>query len=194
MRKLLFLTALISASLLMAFTLSAPNQKVVIIDIGHGGKDHGASVEQVLEKEVNIQIANKIKELNKNVDLKLLFTRNGDEFISLDDRVAFVENINADVFISIHANYKNNSEIQGIELYHGFNNTSKELALHFKKHLSKTHKINNIHAAQFKVINEIKCPAIMIETGFLSNDEDRKRLTSEEGQVALAKAILNGLR
>lgn len=193
MKKLIFYTAFISALLLTAFTLSTPNQKVVIIDIGHGGKDHGASVEQVLEKEVNIQIANKIKELNKNEDLKLLFTRNGDEFISLDDRVAFVKNNDADILLSIHSNLGEKYK-KGVELYYSRTNNSDKLAAHFKEHLSKTLDVSKVNPAGFKVLNEVKCPAIMIETGFLSNDEDRKRLTSEEGQIAIAKAILNGLK
>ncbi|MGM0478071.1 MAG: N-acetylmuramoyl-L-alanine amidase family protein [Bacteroidota bacterium] len=193
MKKLLFFAALTFISLLMAFKLSDPDRKTVVIDIGHGGKDHGASVEQVLEKEVNAQIANKIRELNKNADLKLLFTRNGDEFVTVEDRVKIARDVDADIFISIHANYKNNSEIRGIELYHGFNDKSKALALRFKEHLSKTHSINKVHAARFKVVNEAQYPALMIETGFLSNDEDRERLTSEKGQVALAEAIIEVL-
>ena len=193
MKKSIFLITLTSILILTAFTLTSKNQKVVIIDIGHGGKDTGASAEQVLEKEVNLQLANKIKALNTGQELKLLFTRNGDEFRSIEERVAFSEKHKADALISIHANYADTSKI-GVELYYGRKNNSDKLAAHFKDHLSKRYKINKVGSAGFKVLNDVSCPAIMIEAGFLSNRKDRERLTSEEKQTALAKAILAGLQ
>ncbi len=193
MKKLILFASIVSVIILTAFTLTSKDQKVVIIDIGHGGKDPGASAEKMIEKEVNLQLANKIKKLNKEDDLKLLFTRNGDEFISLEERVDFSQKHKADMLISIHSNLHPDSKRNGIELYYGRKNDSDKLAGHFKAHLSKNYKINKVASAGFKVLNEVPCPAIMIETGFLSNKNDRHRLSSNEGQTKLAKAILAGL-
>ena len=134
MKKLIFVSTIIFTIVLTAFTLTSKDQKVVIIDIGHGGKDPGASAEQILEKEVNLQLANKIKALNTRQELKLLFTRSGDEFLSIEDRVAFSKKHKANAFISIHANYADTSK-SGIELYYGRKNNSDKLAAHFKDHL-----------------------------------------------------------
>lgn len=192
MKKLTILIATVSALILTAFTITSKDQKVVIIDIGHGGKDPGASVEEVLEKEVNLQLANKIKELNTGKELKLLFTRSGDDFLSIEERVAFSEKYKADALISIHTNYADTSK-SGIEIYYGKTNNSDKLAAHFKDHLSKGYEINKVSSAGFTILNNVSCPAIMIETGYLSNKKDRVRLISDEEQADLARAILAGL-
>lgn len=194
MKKVFFLTALASTIILMAFTFTSNDQKVIVIDVGHGGKDPGAHVENTLEKEVNLKIAEKILALNANENINLLISRKGDKFMSVEDRVTFAKKNNADLFISIHTNFKNDSNIKGVELYHSAKNNSRRLAEQFKLHLSKTHMINSVQKARFRVLNEIDCPGVMIESGYLSNETDRKRLTSEEGQIALAKAILKGLQ
>lgn len=193
MKKVIFLTALASTIILMAFALTSRDQKVIIIDVGHGGKDPGAHVENTLEKEVNLKIAEKILTLNSNENIKLLVSRNGDEFKTIEDRIALTNENNADLLISIHSNYRDDETVKGIELFHGFKENGEKLADHFKTHLSKTHYVNGVKKARFAVLNKVNCPAIMIETGYLSNNEDRKRLTSEEGQTALAKSILSCL-
>lgn len=188
------LIVLIAITILTAFTLTSKDQKIVVIDIGHGGKDPGANVENTLEKEVNLKIAEKILALNTNDNIKLLVSRIGDEFKSIEDRIDFANTNNADLLISIHTNYRDDDSVKGIELFHGFKENDEKLADHFKTHLSKTHFVNGVKAARFAVLNKVYCPAIMVETGYLSNDSDRERLMSEVGQEALAKAILDCLQ
>lgn len=194
MKKAAFFIAFTAIAILTAFTLTSKDQKVIVIDVGHGGKDPGAHVENTLEKEINLKIAQKIVSLNTNENIKLLFSRDGDEFKSIEDRIEFVKNNDADVFISIHSNFKNDPNVNGVELYHGSKKESKALAEHFEYHLSKNHKLNKIQKAPFRVLNEIDCPGIMVESGYLSNEADRARLISEEGQTALAISILAGLQ
>lgn len=93
--------------------------KTVVIDAGHGGKDPGSVVGRAKEKDIVLDIALKvgrqIKENQKNI--KVVYIREGDYFVPLMDRAQIANKANADLFISIHANYCGNPEIYGTETY-----------------------------------------------------------------------------
>ncbi len=81
------------------------DKKVIVIDPGHGGKDPGAIANGLKEKNVNLKIAKKLKEiLEKDPRFKVYLTRNSDRFVSLYNRTVFAVKKNADLFISIHCN------------------------------------------------------------------------------------------
>jgi len=119
---------IVYAVMLMVFSvafLTAPAQqknaqiKTVVIDAGHGGKDPGSVVGRAKEKNIVLDIALKvgryIKESQKNV--KVIYIRDGDYFVPLMDRALIANKANADLFISIHANYCSNPAIFGTETY-----------------------------------------------------------------------------
>jgi len=93
--------------------------RTVVIDAGHGGRDPGTVVGLAKEKNVVLDIALKlgkiIRQNQKNI--KVVFIRDGDYFVPLMDRAQIANKINADLFISIHANYCDNPEINGTETY-----------------------------------------------------------------------------
>jgi len=93
--------------------------ETVVIDAGHGGKDPGAVVGQAREKDIVLQIAlklgNYIKE--KLPDVKVIYTRRTDVFVPLFERSVIANKNNADLFISIHANYCSSPSIKGTETY-----------------------------------------------------------------------------
>jgi N-acetylmuramoyl-L-alanine amidase len=91
----------------------------VVIDPGHGGKDTGARGKQdLLEKDVNLEIATKLgKELEK-LGIKVVYTRTDDRFVSLEQRSSIANRSRADLFISIHANSNKSKRIHGIETYY----------------------------------------------------------------------------
>ncbi len=93
--------------------------KTVVIDAGHGGKDPGTIVGRAKEKNIVLDIALKlgslIKQNQKNI--KVVYIRDGDYFVPLMDRAQIANRANADLFISIHANYCGNPEIYGTETY-----------------------------------------------------------------------------
>jgi len=93
--------------------------KTVVIDAGHGGKDPGSVVGRAKEKNIVLDIALKvgrqIKENNENI--KVVYIRDGDYFVPLMDRAQIANKANADLFISIHANYCANPAIFGTETY-----------------------------------------------------------------------------
>lgn len=122
----------IAATLLLAFTLlialdasAAPKKKfVVVIDAGHGGNDHGAIENGLNEKDVNLAVALKLGEMIKKKlkDTEVVYTRNTDQFITLQKRADIANEAKADLFISIHCNSvdrsnKNRANVVGATTY-----------------------------------------------------------------------------
>lgn len=93
--------------------------KTVVIDPGHGGKDPGASYHGIMEKDINLDIALRVRKLLTayNSDLKVLMTRETDVFIPLEERTAFANKNRADIFVSIHQNASRNQDAKGVETY-----------------------------------------------------------------------------
>jgi N-acetylmuramoyl-L-alanine amidase len=87
----------------------------VVIDAGHGGKDNGAtSKDGITEKDLNLQLVNRIKLLNKNANVKLILTRETDVFVNVHDKADFANAQNPDLFISIHLDSKGEKqELEG---------------------------------------------------------------------------------
>lgn len=92
---------------------------VIVIDPGHGGDDTGAKGPSgTQEKDVTLRLALKLAEvLKERLDARVLLTRTADVFIPLEERTAFANRMNADLFISIHANAAQNREAKGIETF-----------------------------------------------------------------------------
>jgi N-acetylmuramoyl-L-alanine amidase len=93
--------------------------KRVVIDPGHGGKQHGAISESgVSEKDITLDIALRLRQLMKNGPVEALMTREADKTLSLEKRVAFANANNADLFVSIHVNWMEPREIRPLETYY----------------------------------------------------------------------------
>ncbi len=106
---------------------------VIVVDPGHGGKDHGAEGQSgLLEKNVNLEIAKKLKSiLEKRYKYRVLMTRDDDTFISLKDRGALANEKEATLFVSVHANAAPRKSAKGIETYYlgiGSSDQAKETA------------------------------------------------------------------
>lgn len=93
--------------------------QTIIIDAGHGGKDPGTSGRSGLkEKTVVLDIALKLRNILRDKGIKVIMTRDTDEFIALEDRAKIANKSNADLFISIHANYSRTRSVRGMEVYY----------------------------------------------------------------------------
>ena len=208
--------------------------KTIVIDAGHGGHDPGCQYGGAKEKEVTLKIALALgKKISEELsDVKVIFTRKTDEFVTLWERANIANRNQADLFISIHCNANKNTEVSGTETfamglhkaesnlevsirendvilmeknyeerYEGFDPNSPEthiiLSLHQNAYLDKSidlasriekyfvkNKVNSsrgVKQAGFVVLWKTKMPSILIETGFLSNKNDRILLTSDDG-------------
>lgn len=166
----------------------------VVVDAGHGGSDYGAIRCGINEKDINLDIAKRVEAILLSKGINVTMTRNIDTFVSLEDRTIITANKNPDIFVSIHVNSSVKPEILGIET-HYYHQNSLELAQ--TVHASLISYINTkdrgLFKSKFYVINHTAVPAILVETGFISNDCERAELVSEQRKQQTAQAIAEGI-
>jgi N-acetylmuramoyl-L-alanine amidase len=217
---------------------------IIAIDAGHGGEDPGARGKHgSREKNVTLAIARKVKALiNDTPNMRGVLIRDGDYFIPLIGRVAKAHKVNADLFISIHADAFVKSKARGssvfalsehgatsaaarwlakkeneADLIGGVNLAVKEPylartlldlsqtatitdSMKLAKHvLNELGGINDLHRgrveqAGFAVLKSPEIPSILVETAFISNPSEERRLNDEGYQMKIAKAILGGVK
>lgn len=218
-------------------------QIIIVIDPGHGGEDPGASGRKgTKEKDVTLSIARKLKEkIDAQPNMLAVLTRDDDYFIALHERVSIARSVQADLFVSIHADAFVRPDANGAsvfalseggatsaaarwlatreneaDLIGGVNlggedpylaktlldlsqtasiNDSLKLG---KAVLSEIGHINRLHKAQvqqagFAVLKAPDIPSILVETAFISNPDEEKRLKDKVYQGKLADAITEGI-
>jgi len=184
--------------LLFTYSFSHAGEKIIVIDVSHGGKDDGFAIDGFKEKDLAFEIAMKIVALNKADDVKIILTREGDYFVSLKDRVEQINSLNPDYVISLHINSHEDVEVNGIEFFVSANNDfgeeSKVLAQKIEDSLSNEFASKGVKHANFYILKNVKTPITLIEMGFLTNPDDWKLLTSVEGQDKIAEAIYNTIQ
>ncbi|MBE6533673.1 MAG: N-acetylmuramoyl-L-alanine amidase [Ruminococcaceae bacterium] len=186
----------------------------VIIDAGHGGEDGGAIGKNgAYEKDINLEIAKKLKSkldalgipcvLTRSTDI-LLYDRNTDyegkkKKLDLLARKEFAEKYDNAIFISIHQNSYPKEQYSGFQVYYSPNNdTSVLLANLLEKAASKTLtdtrcRPSKVGTSSIYLLDKLQCPAILVECGFISNTHECIRLCNEEYQNRLCEAIVEGI-
>lgn len=172
----------------------ATGKKVIVIDPGHGGSDVGATRNGIYEKNITLDVSKKVVDLLRKKGYQVYMTRDKDETVSLQDRVAISENISPDVFVSIHVNSSNSDSPTGLETHYYKDNS---LTLAKNVHASLLNHVNSkdrgLFKSKFYVINHTTAPAILVEIGFISSPIERAQLVSESRKQATAKAITEGI-
>lgn len=171
------------------------NKKIIVIDAGHGGIDFGATKDDLNEKNLISEITKKIKSLYSDSDVTIHFTRTDDEFIDLKNRTNLINAIKPDLVISLHINNNKNTDANGFEIFItdkiDFLDENKILAGKLSSKLSKTQlKNRGLKTAPFQILKNSSCPSMVVELGFISNENDRKFIASEKGQAEIAEIIL----
>lgn len=196
MKNPIRILAFLAIAACLAFALPQPEKKQinVVIDSGHGGKDHGSIFNGLTEKEIVSQVTSKIKALHKNSEVTLHFTRETDEFVTLEERVAAINEYNPDLVVSLHLNYSKDADIYGMEFF-VTNTTESDKSLQYaqvlaKKFTDKEYTNRGVKQAPMYILKNSKVPAIIFEAGYLSNETDRLYLTSESGQNEIAGTLL----
>lgn len=181
------------AVLTISFAFSNVEKRTIIIDVSHGGKDNGLRINGINEKEIALSIAHKIKELNKNSNIEIILTRDTDKFVSLSERSEFINKQNPEFVLSVHTNYNKNESVNGTEIYISDKNKEKEKSKELAQKIKAEFENQNteIKKANFYLLKNVNYPIALIEVGYLTNENDRGLLTSEEGQIKIANAILN---
>lgn len=173
---------------------------LVVIDAGHGGEDAGCSRDGIEEKDINLSIAVKIKEQLNVLGYDVLMTREGDEKVSLEERVKTANENGASLYISIHQNAceEESSDVHGIETYYsaGKEDDSKRLAQLVQQQLTDNTDARDreiLANEDLYVIRQTNMPACLVETGFLSNRKERELLVDNDYQEQLAASIVSGV-
>lgn len=169
--------------------------KIIVIDPGHGGNDTGAMRGQTLEKDLTLQIALKVRNALKEQGLEnVIMTRDTDKTLTLAERVEIANSHKADIYVSIHINASVKNEVHGVET-HYYTDRGYEVAKVIHKELME--KITAIDRGLFKskfyVINHTEAPSVLLELGFISNEQERSQLSSEKRQTESAEAIAEGI-
>ena len=187
---------LFAAIFCVSFDSSRKETIQVVIDVAHGGADSGATFLVWKEKDIVNQIASKIKSQNQNSNVEIHFTRNQDDILSLEQRLEKIRQIKPDFVISLHINNNNDSSKNGFGVFVPENKiTSKKsmaLATNFVASFSnKTNLVfNEIKPANYFILRKSEYPIILLELGFLSNENNRNLITNEDGQNKIASEIL----
>jgi len=172
----------------------AAGKKYIVIDAGHGGTDYGAIRNGINEKDITLDISKRVQAGLEKKGYNVAMTRTDDTYVSLQDRVEFSEIFNPDIFVSIHVNSSNSESPYGIET-HYYKDNSLTLAKYI--HASMLNNINSkdrgLFKSKFYVINHTTAPAILVEIGFISNQNERAQLVTESRKNATAKAIIEGI-
>ena len=188
------------------FGQQSSTQKRIVIDVGHGGKDSGAiGVNGIQEKDVVLNIANAILELNNGLDnpLDIYLTRYSDTLFSLLDRTKLAKALKADLFVSLHCNHSDNANARGVEVYVANKESVNQhdstwLAFQLQDMLNKTlgFESRGVKFANFQVLRDTidYCNSILVEMGFLSNLDEESYFTNDINLKALAHTILNFLK
>ncbi|WP_432410305.1 N-acetylmuramoyl-L-alanine amidase family protein [Rasiella sp. SM2506] len=192
------LVALFVIASLAFTTFPKKTEKIVtvVVDVSHGGEDTGTSEGTLIEKEIVQQIANKMALLSKDANVQLHFTRTDDSFISLQDRVQFINNLKPDVVLSLHINDSDNTEISGMEVFFSDQGKQSVLSKKLANSVMNTMKAEGIFetskvkSANFYVLKNSEAPAVAVELGFLSNPKDRSILQNDFKQNEIAKVLL----
>ena len=167
----------------------------IMLDAGHGGSDYGAIREGINEKDITLEITQRVDSILRSKGYKTVLVREDDSFVSLEERAEINEKEDPELFVSIHVNSAVSKDPSGIET-HWYHDNSKDLAQIIHKHMTKNIP-NSIDRGLFKskfyVINHTKAPAVLCEIGFLSNDAERNELITENRKQKTAKAIADGI-
>lgn len=182
------------------FPVSLPWDKgkgTVMLDAGHGGRDQGTSYEDVLEKDLTLEITRKVEDILEDAGYRVLLTRSKDTFMDKYERAASANDRKPEVFVSIHCNFVESGQADGVETYYdpGKETGSRPLAEAVQAQIiEKTGATDRgARADNFVVITDTDMPAVLVETGFLSDQEERRLLQDEAYQKKLAEGIAAGI-
>lgn len=181
------------------YTAKLPEDIVIVLDPGHGGEDEGCARNGVLEKDINLEIARAVEIKLKEKGYQVVFTREGDATRSKEERVDKANAVQGDLYISIHQNADETPEPDGMEVWYcneHYGRESERLARLMQKFIleeTEARERELVQTDSLYVIRESNMPSCLIETGFLSNAAERKKLTDSEYQEKIATGIADAV-
>lgn len=196
-----------SKNVTTAASLAVSSRPVVIVDAGHGGEDGGAvGISGTRESEINLEIALRLEQVLALCGIEVEMIRTEDQALytqgqtisekkvsDLKQRVKIVETTLNPVLVSIHQNHFSDSRYDGAQVFYAKTQGSKSWAEQTQEILRLTMDPGNHRqckeASSVYLMEQISCPGILVECGFLSNREEEQKLQRSEYQTKLACAI-----
>ena len=203
---------------------NAGSRPVIVIDPGHGGMDGGASSQDgTLEKDINLQIAVKLKEIAEEYQVDIIMTRESDVSLRTDDSVSIrnqkrqdllkrkeiIDQAQGTLAVSIHLNsFPEDSSVYGAQVFYPEEEvkrtdgrTDEQSSQIYAESIQKSIEMNISDGRErsvmtkgdFLVFEEPTCPTVLVECGFLSNKDECDRLKTPEYQEEMASAIWEGI-
>lgn len=170
---------------------------LIVLDAGHGGKDQGTSAGKVLEKEINLQMTEKLAKELRAAGAAVLLTREDDTKVGLEARAEYANRNEAELFISLHCNYcEDDAGVRGLECYYRDGSSDGQaLAESIVGELEGEEEIGcrGTRIGDFRVLNKTDMPAVLVEMGYLSNQGECRKLADEAYQDRLAKKLALGI-
>ncbi|HEX2130426.1 MAG TPA: N-acetylmuramoyl-L-alanine amidase [Actinophytocola sp.] len=172
--------------------------KRIVIDPGHGGDDTGVSVAGVREADLVWDLARRLEGRMVATGMQALLSRGRDQCPSEGDRAHFANEVGADLFLSLHSDANRSPEAQGVASFHfgttgGTTSTIGEtLAGFVQRELAARTGLRDCrtHRRTWDTLRLTRCPAVRIEIGYLTNAEDRARLSDPSFRDVVAEGIL----
>ena len=181
----------------------------VVLDAGHGSSDSGkVGINGVLEKDINLSISKKTKKYLEKRGIRVVMTRDKDESLAegengnrkVQDMKARVKRINdtkPDLAVSIHQNSYHEESIHGAQVFYYEHSESGEKDARILQEALLAVDPDNTRQVKanttYYLLKRTEVPILIVECGFLSNQEEAEKLASEDYQKELAKAIANGI-
>ena len=183
-----------------ARSIEEEKQKLIVIDAGHGDEDPGSSISNVDEKDLNLQIALKLKSALEEEGYEVMMTRSDDTYLTLTERAEFANEVEADLFISIHQNsYIDDSTVSGIEVY--YNESTKTESDEVLAQFIQTELVETTGARdrgiraydELVVTRKTEMPACLVELGYMTNKSELSLFQSDAYQYKLVTGMVNGI-
>ena len=189
-------------------------KRAIFLDPGHGGSDSGAVENGVREKDLTLSVYNKVSSRLASLGYIVLTSRNTDKDVGLVSRADQANKSNADMFLSIHFNAGGRGTAYGIETYYYKHEQGYEPEINKDNHnsperIEKSRKLANkiqqnllyktgaydrgVRRASFAVLRETSIPSILVELGFIDNQEEVNKIKTNEYQEKLADGIVDGI-
>ena len=181
---------------------------LIIVDAGHGGHDGGAVANDIIEKNLALDLARRVKRELEAAGLRVRTTRNTDVFLPLEDRAAFAAKHQAAAFVSVHLNTDGSgSDAEGIETYFADSAplsarqfaskpaNSADFAAAVQRMVCTATKAQNrgTKARSYAVVAQAPCPAVLVECGFITSESESAKLKRESYRDQVARGIADGV-
>ena len=183
-------------------SLAAIEDQRLIIDFGHGGDDPGeVGPTGLKESEVCEDIGMRVGNLFKMLGTNIKYTRRMNQSRSMESRVDFINNMKADLVISIHMNHAQNSSAEGSSTYYFalgdvISKEGKKIAGCVQEENVNTldTKDCRVHGKNFNLLRLTKIPAVIIEPVFITNTHEEVLLKDEDFRQKIASSVFDGLQ